>query len=207
VPDTTLEELLFGWRLPTKGSSQGAQAAGRAWESSKVLDAGEIAMSNGGNISAQQVTRVGTPAGLNSAEKSSLSNLDSLSSGQAGTVREHVSNSYFERNGFTSMDGKCGAGNCFDGVYIKGDQVIVNEVKPLNPDGSIKLSGGNNATGLKTQMTDDWIKSRADALIDTKDPVKMQTGYMIKDAIKSGNLTTVVSGVNSNGMVIVKVKP
>jgi filamentous hemagglutinin len=170
-----------------------------------VLDAGEIAMSNGGNISAQQVTRVGTPAGLNSAEKSSLSNLDSLSSGQAGTVREHVSNSYFERNGFTSMDGKCGAGNCFDGVYIKGDQVIVNEVKPLNPDGSIKLSPA--AGSLPTQGTIQWVESRARELIRSGDPEKVKTGNLILAAKDSGNLTTVVSGVNSNSMVIVKVKP
>jgi filamentous hemagglutinin len=204
VPDTTIEETLFGARLPTKGGAQGVQAAGRAWESSKVLSAGEIAMSNGGNISAQQITRVGTPAGLNAAERNTLSNLDSLSSAQAGAVREHVSNSYFERNGFTSMDGKCGS-NCFDGVYIKGDQVIVNEVKPLNADGSIKLSPAQ-PSGLPTQGTNDWVKDRALALIDTKDPAKVEVGKLILEANRAGKLTTTISGVNSNGMVIVKVK-
>lgn len=163
-------------------------------------------MSSGGNISAQQITRVGTPAGLNTKEINALSKLDSLSSGQAGAVRETVSNSYFERNGFTVLDGKCGT-NCFDGVYIKGNQVILNEVKPLQANGSIKLSPRNPDTELPTQMTDGWIKSRTEQLLKSGDPAKIQTGNLILQASRSGNLTTVVSGVNSNGMVIVKVKP
>lgn len=180
---------------------------GRAWESDKVLNAGEVAMSGGGNISAQQITRVGTPAGLNAAEVNALSKLDSLDSTKAGVLRETVSNSYFERNGFASLDGKCGAGNCFDGVYIKGDLVIINEVKPLQANGSIKLSGGNKSTDLGTQMSDEWIVSRANALEATKDPVKVQLAKQILEAKGSGKLTTVVSGVNRSGMVIVKVKP
>ncbi|MDI6529493.1 DUF637 domain-containing protein [Pseudomonas otitidis] len=190
-----------------KGAGVGSlNAMGRAWERGKVLNAGEIAMSSGGNISAQQVTRVGTPAGLNTKEINALSKLDSLSSGAAGVVRETVSNSYFERNGFKALDGKCGT-NCFDGVYIKGNQVIVNEVKPLQANGSIKLSSGNEGTGLKTQMSDEWIKSRIDQLLNSGDPEKVKAGNLILKASRSGNLTTVVSGVNSNGMVIVKVKP
>lgn len=179
-------------------------AMGRAWESGKVLNAGEIAMSSGGNISAQQITRMGTPAGLTSAEMNALSKLDSMGSNAAGAVRETVSNSFFERNGFTALDGKCGA-NCFDGVYIKGNQVIVNEVKPLNANGSIKLSP--SAGTLPTQGTIQWVESRANELIRSGDSVKIKTGTLILQASKSGNLTTVVSGVNSNGMVIVKVKP
>lgn len=85
--------------------------------------------------------------------------------------------------------------------------MIINEVKPLNANGSIKLSSGNEATGLKTQMTDDWIVSRAEALKATNDPGKMEVGNKILAARASGKLTTVVSGVNSNGMVVVKVKP
>lgn len=86
------------------------------------------------------------------------------------------------------------------------DQVIVNEVKPLNANGSIQLNGPT-AAGLPTQGTIQWVESRAQALIDSKDPVKVQTGYLIMKAKSAGSLTTVVSGVNSNGMVIVKVKP
>lgn len=85
--------------------------------------------------------------------------------------------------------------------------MIVNEVKPLQANGSIKLSSGNEGTGLKTQMSDDWIKSRIQALRDTKDPVKVKVADQILAAKEAGKLTTVVSGVNSNGMVIVKVKP
>ncbi len=181
-------------------------AMGRAWEAGKVLNAGEIGMSSGGNISAQQITRVGTPAGLTSAEMNTLSNLDSMSSGAAGAARETVSNSYFERNGFKALDGKCGAGNCFDGVYIRGDQVIVNEVKPLNADGSIKLSPAQ-PSGLPTQGTIEWVLDRATYLKESSDPVLKRTGQSILDAHRNGNLTTLISGVNSNGMVIVKVKP
>ena len=118
----------------------------------------------------------------------------------------YCSGSYFERNGFKALDGKCGS-NCFDGVYIKGDQVIVNEVKPLQANGSIKLSPRNPDTGLPTQMTDSWIKTRTDQLLKSGDPAKIQTGNLILQASRSGNLTTLVSGVNSNGMVIMKVKP
>ena len=190
----------------TAGGTGTLNAIGRAWEAGKVLNAGEIGLSRGGNISAQQVTRAGMPAGLTSAEMDALRNLGSLSNSAAGVLRETVSNSYFERNGFSTLDGKCGT-NCFDGVYVKGDQVIVNEVKPLSANGSIKLSGGNDATGLKTQMSDDWIRSRASELIKSGNPAKVQTGTLILQASKAGKLTTVVSGVNSNGMVIVKVKP
>ncbi|MDI6529496.1 hypothetical protein QMA71_28535 [Pseudomonas otitidis] len=56
-------------------------------------------------------------------------------------------------------------------------------------------------------MSDDWIKIRIQALRDTKDPVKVKVADQILAAKEAGKLTTVVSGVNSNGMVIVKVKP
>lgn len=181
-------------------------AMGRMWERGKVLNAGDIVMSSGGNISAQQITRVGTPAGLTPSEKSALSKLDSLSSNAAGVVRETVSNSYFERNGFKVLDGKCGA-NCFDGVYVRGGQVIINEVKPLQANGSIKLSSGDSSTKLPVQGSIDWVKSRAQLLERSTDPVKTQTGAAILKAINAGTLTTVVSGVNSSGMVIVKVRP
>lgn len=50
-------------------------------------------------------------------------------------------------------------------------------------------------------------KSRVDQLLKSGDPAKIETGNLILKASRSGNLTTVVSGVNSNSMVIVKVKP
>ena len=50
-------------------------------------------------------------------------------------------------------------------------------------------------------------KSRVDQLLKSGDPAKVQTGNLILQSSRSGNLTTVVSGVNRNGMVIVKVKP
>lgn len=207
VLDTTIEEILFGLRLPIRGGEQAVQGVARAWESSKVLAAGEILMSKGGNISAQQLTRVGNPAGLTSNELNMLKQIDSMNSFQAGTVREVVADSYFQRNEFMAMDGKCGAGNCFDGVYLKGDQVIVNEVKPLNADGSIRLNSGDSNTYLPTQGSLDWVTNRAQLLAKSADPSKAQTGAAILKAINEGKLTVVISGVNRNGMVIVKVKP
>jgi filamentous hemagglutinin len=177
---------------------------GRAWEASKVLGAGEVTMSSSGNISAQQITRVGTPAALDSAAMTKLNTLDSLSPGAAGTVREAVADSYFQSNGFKAFDGKCGS-NCFDGVYVKGDQVIVNEVKPLNADGSIKLNPAAD-TGLPTQGTIQWVEDRAKELLKSDDPSKVQVGKLVLEAKDSGKLTTTISGINSNGMVIVKVK-
>jgi hypothetical protein len=195
------EKLLAGGG---KVVEKGLDAVGQAWEAGKVLGTGEVKLSRGGNISAQQITKEGTPAALNATETAELAKLASLDSNAAGTLRETVANSYFERNGFQALDGKCGS-NCFDGVYIKGDQVIVNEVKPLNADGSIRL---NPADGnLPTQGTVEWVESRADALIRSGDPDKIKTGNLIIQAKEAGKLTTVISGVNGNGMVVVKVKP
>lgn len=84
--------------------------------------------------------------------------------------------------------------------------MIINEVKPLNANGSIKLSPAQSS-GLPTQGTIQWVESRARELIKSGDPVRVQTGTLILQASKAGNLTTVVSGVNSSGMVVVKVKP
>ena len=61
--------------------------------------------------------------------------------GIQGEAREFVAQNYFMRNGYTPLEGKCGSGNCFDGVYLKDGKVYVVEVKPLNANGSIKLSG------------------------------------------------------------------
>lgn len=85
--------------------------------------------------------------------------------------------------------------------------MIVNEVKSLQANGSIKLSPPNADTELPMQGGIKWVISRAEALIKTGGPAKVAAGNKINEAIKNGKLTTVISGVNSNGMVIVKVKP
>ncbi|WP_293931452.1 hemagglutinin repeat-containing protein, partial [Iodobacter sp.] len=177
----------------------------KAWESAKILNAGEVAASGKGFISTQQITTQGVPAALSQAELTQLSKLSRLDTGQAGALRETVADAYFSRNGFTALDGKCGA-NCFDGVYFKGDQVIINEVKPLNANNSIKLAGPNPTTALPPQMSDQWITSRVMELKFSKDPVKMATAEAIMKAKENGNLIKMVSGVNGDGMTMVRLK-
>ncbi len=177
---------------------------GEAWEVSKILTAGEVATSTKGTISAQQMTRMGVSATLNEAELAKLGSINSLDSAAAGALRETVADSYFTRNGFTALDGKCGV-NCFDGVYVKGNQVIINEVKPLGQNNTIQLNGPNLSTKLPTQMTDRWIDSRLAELVNSGDPLKMATAQTIQTAINNGTLVKMVSGINGNGMTMVKV--
>lgn len=180
--------------------------SGRTWEASKIFNAGEVLLSPKGNLSAQQITRQGMPAALNDAAKGSLKDLPNLDSTAAGNLREKVAKDYFESNGFTSLDGKCGANNCFDGVYIKGDKVVINEVKPLKDNGSISLSSNAGSSTLGVQMSPDWIESRINELKGSGDPAKVQTANIIQQAIKNGNLVKLVSGVNSSGMTMIKLK-
>ena len=118
-----------------------------------------------------------------------------------------MANSYFTRNGFTPLDGKCGSGNCFDGVYVKGNTVYINEVKPLNANGSIKLSGAStrqNGSELPPQMTLDWIDYARIELSKSTNPQARATAAVIQKAIDNQTLVRVVSGINANGMTIVK---
>lgn len=125
--------------------------------------AGKVGAAAKGNIGAQQITEAGIPVRLSAVERGTLSTIDTLpNTALQGEAREYIANSYFMRNGFTPLEGKCGSGNCFDGVYVKGNTVYVNEVKPLNANGSIKLSGPPGA--MDTQMTDKWIESAIDRL-------------------------------------------
>ncbi len=132
-----------------------------------------------------------------------LSQLDQLPSKDLqGQAREYVANNYFVRNGFTPLDGKCGV-NCFDGVYIKGDTVYINEVKPLNANGSVQLNGPSGS--LPTQMTDGWIDSAVTRLRNG-DANQRATADLIQKAIDSGKLVKIIAGVNSNGATLVKIK-
>lgn len=143
---------------------------------------------------------------LSAFEQSAISAIDKQGSVQAqGTLREIVADNYFQRNGYTVLDGKCGSGNCFDGVYVKGNTVYVNEVKPLNADGTIKLSGPT--ANQETQMSEVWIKG-AVARLSEGTPAQKEVAATIQKAINAGNgsFVRVVTGVDSNGMTIVKLK-
>ncbi|CAN0645080.1 hypothetical protein BCEP27_40237 [Burkholderia cepacia] len=200
-PDYTIEETVIGGILTNKIAS----TAARVGESIDVWLAGPVNPTGKGFISTGKVTMESMPVKLNTAEQGVLSQLDQLPSKDLqGQAREYVANNYFVRNGFTPLDGKCGA-NCFDGVYIKGDTVYVNEVKPLNKSGSINLNPENPATGLPTQQTDNWVEYAIKRLKDTEDPQFVNTATVIEQAMKKEKLVKLVSGVDSNGMVIVKI--
>lgn len=141
--------------------------------------------------------------GLNATEKGMLSQIDgSMSTTLQGDVREYVANNYFVRNGFTALDGKCGV-NCFDGVYVKGDTVYINEVKPLNADGSIKLNGPSDT--LPAQMNDKWVDSAVSRLRNG-DASQIATADLIQKAIDSNKLVKLVTGVNSDSATLVRLK-
>lgn len=200
-PDYTIEETVVGGILANKVAS----TAVRVGESIDVWLAGAVKPADKGFISTGKVTMESMPVKLNSAEQGVLSQLDQLPSKDLqGQAREYVANNYFVRNGFMPLDGKCGA-NCFDGVYVKGNTVYVNEVKPLSESGSISLNPANGATKLPTQQTDDWVASSIRRLKDSENPHLVETANVVEQALKNGNLVKLVSGVDANGMVIVKI--
>lgn len=139
---------------------------------------------------------------LSSADRALLSQIDGLpNTTMQGNVREFVVNNYFARNGYTQLEGKC-ASNCFDGVYIKGDTVYINEIKPLNANGSIKLSGPSGS--METQMTEEWVNSAINRLRNTGDPAAIRTADAIQAAKGNQKLVKLVTGVNGDGATIVK---
>jgi len=88
-------------------------------------------------------------------------------------------------------------------VYIKGDMVFINEVKPLNANGSISLSGNAN-TDLGAQMSDQWINGAIKRLAEMGTPDAAKTVAMLERAIEQNKLVKVVSAVDAKGMTIVK---
>ena len=121
-------------------------------------------------------------------------------------VRETVSDAYFTQNGFTKLDGKCGA-QCFDGVYIKHGEIYIVEVKPLNANGSITLSSNSKSpNNIGVQMSDNWINSRARELAKNgATPEAKATGRTILTELKKegGFVNKIVVGVNDQTMVTV----
>ncbi|MFM0389617.1 hemagglutinin repeat-containing protein [Paraburkholderia dipogonis] len=197
-PDYTAEQLLLGGAVANRVLG----TVGRALGAFDVPLAGDVVASPGGNIAASQITNQGMTLSLSSADRAILSQIENLpTTTLQGDAREFVVNNYFARNGYTQLDGKCGV-NCFDGVYVKGDTVYINEVKPLNANGSIKLSGPSGS--LPTQMTDDWVAGAIDRLRQTGDADAMHTADIIQAARSNGTLVKLVTGVNNQGATVVK---
>lgn len=167
--------------------------------------AGTVGASAGGNISAQKLTAEGMSLTLSSAEKGLAAQLEGTFSSQVlADLREFVADSYFMRNGFTRLEGKCGA-NCFDGVYLKDGKVYINATKPLGTNNSISLSPADPKTGLPAQMSDSWIDSAVRRLATSADPAARKTATIIQDAIDKGTIIKLVTGVNSKGATVIKI--
>ncbi|MGA4235147.1 hemagglutinin repeat-containing protein, partial [Ralstonia nicotianae] len=198
-PVYPVEEWLIGGQVAGKL----AGTIGRLLESVDVAMLGRVTASPGGNISAQQITQEGLALRMSTADRALLSQIGNLpSSALQGDLREYVANNYFVRNGFTPMYGKCGSGNCFDGVYVKGDAVYINEVKPLNANGSIQLSGQSGS--LPTQMTDAWVDNAISRLAKSGNPDAVRTAEILLQAKKDNTLVKIVTGVDSKGITAVK---
>jgi filamentous hemagglutinin len=201
-PLAIAEEVFLGGKV----ANLAAKAVTRLWGSLDVALAGKVGASNTGNISARQITESGVSVRLTTTELKTIAQIDNMiNTTLQGDAREYVANSYFARNGFSTLEGKCGSG-CFDGVYLKGDKVYINEVKPLNANGTIKLSGPNEGTGLQTQMTNEWIDYAVSRLRESASLESRRTADIVEAAKQSGNLVKVVSGVNQNGMAIVRLQ-
>ena len=177
---------------------------GRVFASLDVGLAGTAGASASGNLSARQLTEEGMALRLTASEQSLVGQLNGLAdTNLSGAVREFASDTYFMRNGFTRLEGKCGS-NCFDGVYVKGDVVYINEVKPLRADGTIKLNGPDGT--LSTQMSDAWIDDAIQRLSESKTPDAVKTASLLRAAKNNGTLVKLVTGVNERGMTVVKLK-
>lgn len=196
-----LEELTLG----TLAGNAAFKLAAKAWTSLEVKLAGDVVASATGNISTKQITESGIQATLTDVDRMILGDIAKLpNTTLQGDAREIVVNNYFARNGFTSLDGKCGA-NCFDGVFVKGDKVYIVETKPLNANGTIKLSP-ESETGLPAQMTNPWIKDRIRQLAESSDPNLKKTAAILDAAQKSNSIIKVVAGADAKGVTFVKLK-
>ncbi|MES2807081.1 MAG: hypothetical protein V4619_00550 [Bacteroidota bacterium] len=89
----------------------------------------------------------------------------------AGTKTEALAHDFFEAEGYVKYNAQFGAGQGFDGVYIKGSlsnptDIIINEAKQMSSYGNIQLNGANSNTALAAQMSDSWVDSRITAMIN-----------------------------------------
>lgn len=178
--------------------------AGRLLAATDIVLLERVSASPAGNISAQQITREGIALRLAAEDRTLLGQLDSVTStGVRGDLREYVVNNYFVRNGYRPLEGKCGANNCFDGVYVKGDTIYLVEVKQLKSDGSIKLNGPSE--GFPTQMSQDWVENAVSRLY--KGTAEQRAiAEVIMSALGNGKVVKIVTGVDRNGVTAVKIK-
>ena len=83
-------------------------------------------------------------------------------------------------------------------MFIKGDEVIINESKQWGPGSSgVTLAGqGSGTPPWPAQMTDDWVEAVRFQLLQTNDPSKIFVAEKILQAKESGKLTKIVTFVD-----------
>jgi filamentous hemagglutinin len=200
LPDTTIEQMLIGGKLQSTLGRTLGDAIARA----PISAAGDVAASSSGNIAASKISTQASQAAFSAAEQALMAQIDQLpNTTLQGNLREYLVDNFFTRNGFTSLEGKCGP-NCFDHIFTDGKQVYIVETKPLAGNGSIKLSPQNPATNLPAQMSDSWIDAALSRLRESGDPTAAASANTVAAARASGNLTKLVIGVDANGLTIVR---
>lgn len=201
--DTSLEELIIGGGYANRAVNSVLKFfAG----TNTVMHAGKVSPAVKGNISFGQMVENSASADLTQAERNLLKQLNGTRPHHVdGDLREYVVDSYFLRNGFRRLEGKCGNGNCFDGVYVKNGKVIINEVKPIGAKGSVKLGVENKGTNLPVQTTDLWVEHAIACLEKSGNAELIETSKIIRGAQNDGNLIKTVSGVDRHGINFVRV--
>ena len=112
-----------------------------------------------------------------------------------------IADSYFKNSGYTKLESKCGS-NCFDGVYMKNGELYVVEVKPLSRNAINLSSNKNSPNNIGVQMSNEWIISRTDELVKTRNPQALKTAELINKAIDTGKpVNKIVVGVNDSRAV------
>lgn len=99
-------------------------------------------------------------------------------------------------SGWTHYDGSYGSNNGFDGVFIKGDEVIINESKQWTSGGVTLAGQGSGTPPWPAQMTDDWVEAVRFQLLQSNDPSKIFVAEKILQAKESGKLTKIVTFVD-----------
>jgi len=161
-----------------------------------------IKTSAGGYIKASIITENGKiidpPKEVLNKQKELIGNKDKNAT---GILREEIADSYFKNSGYTKLESKCGS-NCFDGVYMKNGELYVVEVKPLSRNAINLSSNKNSPNNIGVQMSNEWIISRTDELVKTRNPQALKTAELINKAIDTGKpVNKIVVGVNDSRAV------
>ncbi|QTD65538.1 hypothetical protein J4G46_08965 [Acinetobacter towneri] len=87
-------------------------------------------------------------------------------------------------------------------MYMKNGELYVVEVKPLSRNAINLSSNKNSPNNIGVQMSNEWIISRTDELVKTRNPQALKTAELINKAIDTGKpVNKIVVGVNDSRAV------